>query len=465
MEHGQELPQGWGEVELVELFDFVIGGDWGKEPEFNDPEYGFAYCIRGAEFKNWKNDKGSTASLRKVKLKNIASRKLEFGDILVEISGGGPEQPVGRTVLIDQQALSLSPQIPKICTNFLRMCRSSKHINSNLLQIYLTFFYKSGEVVKYQGGSNNLRNLKFEDYSKILIPLPPLQEQHRIVAKIESLFSILDQSVASLKKAQQQLKTYRQAVLKWAFEGKLTGEVMGDDGDLPLGWGWVKMGDIFEVFVGSTPSRKVDSYWNGDINWVSSGEVAFNKIFSTKEKISKNGLQNSSCKLHPPGTVIMAMIGEGKTRCQVAVLENDATHNQNTAAIRLDKCDYLPNLLYFYLFFTYEKNRGIGSGNNQKALNKERVKNIEVLQIPLPTQQKIVAAIESRLSVCDKLEEQIGQSLQKAEALRQSILKKAFLGQLVPQDPADEPAERLLERIRAERAADIAGVKKTRKKQ
>ena len=79
----------------------------------------------------------------------------------------------------------------------------------------------------------------------------------------------------------------------------------------------------------------------------------------------------------------------------------------------------------------YEDNRRIGSGNNQKALNKERVKNIS---IPLPSieeQNKIVEAIESRLSVADKMEESINQSLQQAEALKQSILKRAFEGKLV----------------------------------
>ena len=86
-------------------------------------------------------------------------------------------------------------------------------------------------------------------------------------------------------------------------------------------------------------------------------------------------------------------------------------------------------------------------------LNEKIVKAVSVPVIPIPEQQQIVAEIESRLSVCDKLEETITQSLLQAEALRQSILKKAFAGKLVPQDPSDEPAEKLLARIRAERAA------------
>ena len=113
--------------------------------------------------------------------------------------------PVGRTVLIDKTALSHS-QYPKICTNFFRLYRPSSFLNAKYLNLFLNYFYKSGEVVRYQAGSNNLRNLKFNDYLLIRLPFPPLNEQHRIVAKIEELFSEIDKGVESLKTAKAQLK-------------------------------------------------------------------------------------------------------------------------------------------------------------------------------------------------------------------------------------------------------------------
>jgi type I restriction enzyme S subunit len=183
----------WKETRLENLFKFVIGGDWGKDLEESDPDYHEAYCIRGSEIRNWDKDKGKTAVLRKISSSSLEKRKLQEGDILVEISGGGPDQPVGRTVFIDNEVLAFEDDIPKICTNFLRLVRLVESINKKYVYYYLIYFYKTGEVVNYQGGSNNLRNLKFSEYSKIKIPVPPFPEQERIVAKLNILFEHLDQ--------------------------------------------------------------------------------------------------------------------------------------------------------------------------------------------------------------------------------------------------------------------------------
>lgn len=289
-------------------------------------------------------------------------------------------------------------------------------------------------------------------FEATLIPLPPTDTQQAIVAKLEELFSELDKGIEQLKAVQQQLKIYRQAVLKWAFEGKFTNENL-KDGELPEKWESVNIGDIFEVFIGSTPKRDIPKYWGGDINWVSSGEIAFCKISNTKEKITAEGLKNTSCKLHPAGTVMIAMIGEGKTRGQAAILKIEATHNQNTAAIRVDNKVYKSELLYYYLVLKYEENRKIGSGNNQKALNKERVKSIPIHILPIEEQQKIVQEIESRLSIADKMEETVSRSLQQVEVLRQSILKMAFEGRLVVTDTIETIKETT--KLQADKVSEI----------
>jgi type I restriction enzyme, S subunit len=261
---------------------------------------------------------------------------------------------------------------------------------------------------------------------------------------------------------------YRQQLNDWEATGKqgtkpkapktlppLTAEELAELPELPEGWAWVKFGQVFDIYVGSTPSRKRDDFWNGDINWISSGEVSFCRIKNTKEKITNTGYMNASTEIHPVGTVILAMIGEGKTRGQAAILDIKATHNQNTAAIRVCNSGLPSEYLYQYLFYQYENTRKSGSGNNQKALNKERVSDLKLPICDILEMNAIVSFFDEKLSVTDQLDQTLTAALQQAETLRQSILKKAFSGQLVPQDPSDEPASELLKRIQAEKAALI----------
>ena len=305
--------------------------------------------------------------------------------------------------------------------------------NDTIDNNYLYYILSSSLI--YQQFSNlakgsTVKNLNIEAVKQVIIKYPPLAEQLAIVYKIEELLSDLENGKQQLIIAQQQLKVYRQSLLKAAFEGKLTNEKVVES-ELPKHWKMSTIGDVFEVFIGSTPKRNKPNYWGGNINWLSSGEIAFCNIKNTREKITTEGLENTSCKVHPIGTVIIAMIGEGKTRGQAAILKVESSHNQNTAAIRVDNKTYKSELLYYYLVLKYEDNRRVGSGNNQKALNKERVKSIPIPIPPIKEQQLIVDELESKLTVCDKIEETIKEALLKSENLRQSILKKAFEGKLV----------------------------------
>ncbi|MGB7521850.1 MAG: restriction endonuclease subunit S, partial [Spirulinaceae cyanobacterium] len=177
---------------------------------------------------------------------------------------------------------------------------------------------------------------------------------------------------------------------------------MGDDlSDLPEGWVLVQLGEVFSIYVGATPSRKNKDFWGGKIPWVSSGEVAFCKIYKTVEKITRSGLKNSSTNIHPPGTILLGMIGEGKTRGQVAILEVAACNNQNSAAIRVSEASLSPQYIYYFLESEYQNTRRIGSGNNQQALNKTRVQRIYFPLPPLNEQHRIVAKIEELFSKLD----------------------------------------------------------------
>ena len=124
---------------------------------------------------------------------------------------------------------------------------------------------------------------------------------------------------------------------------------------------------------------------------------------------------------------MLAMIGEGKTRGQAAILDIQAAHNQNTAAILVSKTPCDPRYVYYFLQLNYNHTRRVGSGNNQKALNKERVRALHFPFAPFEEQRIIVNEIECRLSLCDDITKTVNYSLRQAEALRQSILNRAFM--------------------------------------
>ncbi|EPI2105765.1 restriction endonuclease subunit S [Providencia rettgeri] len=374
-------------------------------------------------------------------------------------------------------------------------------LNNKLLLHYLNQF-------DYQGYVNGGTRLKLtqSNMRTIPVPLPSLAEQKSIVDKLNTLLTKVEQSKARLERISDLLKAFRQSVLSAAVSGKLTEKWREEHSTLnaislteidsywssqyikfgkkrpnlniiapissiqtPKSWLNTNIGYIFDVYVGATPSRTVKDYWEGSIPWVSSSEVAFCRITSTKETISALGLSKTSTNLHPPGTVMLAMIGQGKTRGQVAILDIQACHNQNTAALRVPTGLVISEYLYFYLVKQYEETRRIGGGNNQQALNKSFVQSLEFLLPPFKEQQEIVRRIEELFTFADSIEQKANAALERVNNLTQSILAKAFRGELTADWRAANPdlisgensAESLLEKIKAERKA-LEPAKKTR---
>jgi type I restriction enzyme S subunit len=294
------------------------------------------------------------------------------------------------------------------------------------------------------------------DYSKRIIPLPPILEQYRIVAKIDALFSELENYVAVLKTIKGQLSIFRQVLLKWAFEGKLINTHNEE-------WIDTTLGEICKITSGGTPSREKPFYYSGNIPWIKTGEINWNLINDSEEHITSEAIENSSAKYFPPGTVLVAMYGQGLTRGRAAILGIKATTNQAVCAL-LPSGNINNLFLYYFFRYNYWSLREKAMGGNQLNLSVNLISNLKIKLPSKPEQLAIVSAIESRLSVCDKLEQTIDQTLALSASLRQSILKKAFEGRLVLQDPNDEPAEKLLERIKTEKAAVLAKQKQIRKR-
>lgn len=329
-----------------------------------------------------------------------------------------------------------------IANNIFRIIPNIKIENSFLINFLKSSLFKSKIIPK----GATMQALNFGLIKPVSIPIAPLVEQQAIVNKIEELFSSLDSGIADLKKAQDQLKIYRQAVLKKAFEG-----------DYPQ----KKIIEIADVNTGATPKRGNAKYWeSGTIPWVTSTVVNHEYVNEPSELITNTAIKETNCKIIPKGSLLVAMYGEGKTRGKCSELNIDAATNQALASITMsDENKDSKKFLKLFLLKNYEEIRLLSSGGVQPNLNLTIVKNTVV---PFPSaneQHQIVQEIESRLSVCDAVEQSITESLDKAQALRQSILKKAFEGKLLSEEEiakckADkdyEPASVLLEKMKTEK--------------
>lgn len=324
----------------------------------------------------------------------------------------------------------------------------------DLVNIKLAYYYM--QTIHLKGETH--KRFWISEYSQIPVPLAPLNEQKRILAKLEQLLTDLDKGIEYLETTQKQIRVYRQAVLQWAFEGKLTNKHVKEN-ELPKGWKWSPISDVIsELNQGWSPKCENTNSTSNDewaviktsaIQHINFEELENKRLPKHLIPRKQHELKNNDILITRAGPRIRVGVC-----CLVKNVRPKLLNCDKAYRIIADESKVLPvylvqvlNTPRFLKIIDKCKTGGSDSGLN---LTQTRFTSIE---IPLPKdieeQRRIISEIESRLSVCDKIEETIESSLQQAEALRLSIIKKAFEGKLVPQDPNDEPAEKLLERIRA----------------
>jgi type I restriction enzyme S subunit len=308
------------------------------------------------------------------------------------------------------------------------VCGIFENEQHDLNYLYWFLFYKRKDLIK-SGIGGAQPNISQTILKNLEVPLPPKEIQQQIVSRIEELFSELDNGIEELKTAQQQLNVYRQAVLKWAFEGKLTNEDI-KDGELPEEWKRTELGKICIIKRGKSKHRPRNepSLFGGKYPFIQTGDIrnANGGYISTyTQTYSELGLQQS--KLWPKGTLcitIAANIGE------TAILNFDACFPDSVVGLICNE-EVLLNKYTNYFFISYKsKLEEMAPATAQKNINVEILEKVQIPICSIEEQQQIVQEIESRLSVCDKIEETITNSLKQAEALRHSVLKKSFEGQL-----------------------------------
>ena len=312
-----------------------------------------------------------------------------------------------------------------------------------LLTRYVLLFFRYFEAQLASKGTGTTFKAITQDVVKNLeIPIPPLPEQERIVARIEELFSQLDAGVETLKKTKAQLAVYRQAVLKEAFEGRLTIHVPVN---LPLSWAssdetntlpaipeeWhyialKYLGDLGRGKSKHRPRNDPKLFVDGKYPFIQTGDVkaATNCITTFTKQYGEFGLSQS--KLWPKGTLCITI----------------AANIAETAFLGIDACfpdsvvGFTPNesILAEYVRYFVESQKirlwAFAPATAQKNINLDTLENLIVPYCSIDEQRVVISEIESRLSVCDSIEHTVDLALQQAEAMRQSILKDAFEGKL-----------------------------------
>ena len=463
------VPKGWNIVPTGQIYKIVGGGTpstsvddyWnGNIPWITSADIQGLKDIRHRKFVTQKGVQNSTTTL------------VPQGSIIVVTRVG-----LGKIGLAKQD----------IC--FSQDCQGLICNNSIVFPDYALYFLSTAvQSFKYESRGTTISGVTKKQLTELPFKLPPLPEQKRIVAKIEELFTRLDAGVEGLKKVKAELKRYRQAVLKCAFEGKLTADwrkknkdklepasklleriakerekqtkgkakkpPMLDKSELPEvpeGWEWARLADITDMSSGKAFKKK--EYAIKGVRLFQIANVSFgNTLWENIAYLPESYLETQSKLALRVGNVIMALnrpILNGELK--ICVLRKD-----DVPAIlyqRVGRFDFYADKVSPFFFYyarspLFLKQLRISlQGVDQPFVNKPKLLSIIIPLTSLVEQLAIVQEIERHFSITDEVEQTIEKSLKEADRLRQSILKKAFEGKLVPQDPADLPAAELLKQI------------------
>ena len=427
-----DLPRGWVRTTLEEISEIILG----QSP----PSSTYNTDGKGLPFYQGKLEFGKLYPTPR-KWCTAPKKIAEKGDVFISIRA-----PVGPT--------NLCPEKSAVGRG-LAAIRGLGGIQSFFI-LYLIRRFEN--EIANKGTGTTFNAITGNQLKNFEIPVPPLAEQRRIVAKLDTLFTQLDAAVDSLKQTQTQLQRYRRSILKAAFDGELTrkwregysdelepmsvSEISTLEGlpELPHGWVWTTLEGISEIILGQSPPS---STYNTDGEGLPfyQGKLEFGKLYPTPRKWC-----TKPKKIAKRGDVFISIRAPvGPTN----LCPEKSAVGRGLAAIR--GLHGIQPFFILYLLRRFENEiASRGTGTTFEAITGNQLKTFEIPLPSLAEQEQIVSELERHLLVADEVEATITSELRRAERLRQAILKQAFSGKLVPQDSNDEPVEILLARIKAE---------------
>ncbi len=291
-------------------------------------------------------------------------------------------------------------------------------------------FYRYGKGIVADLWSTN-----YSEMRNILLALPSLPEQTAIAAFLDRETAKIDALIAEQEKLIALLAEKRQATISHAVTRGLKPDAPMKDsgvvwlGDVPEHWGISALSYLASIATGSTPDRGKPNYWNGSIPWIKTGEVCWEPIHETEEFISEDALANSAVKIAQPGTLMMAMYGQGVTRGRVAILEIEATYNQACAAISFGP-RVLPEFGRYFFVAAYDHVRDGGNETSQMNLGAGIIAKIK---LPVPgtdEQAAIIEFLDAESMRLDTLQSEATRAITLLKERRSALIAAAVTGQI-----------------------------------
>jgi type I restriction enzyme, S subunit len=428
-----ELPPGWSKTTIGTLTEYMQRGKSPKYAEQSELPVINQKCIRWNE-------------LQLQHLKYIhpdqfdrwdKSRFIRPGDILWNSTGTGT---VGRAY----QVKSSDCVPPKVVDSHVTIVRHSPEIDARYLFNWIKSPAVQSKIEEMCDGTTNQIELSRVTIATTEIPLAPRREQTRITDQLDTLLTRIQACNDRFDAIPALLKRFRQTVWEAALNGGFLESLAISLRETST----VQISSIATVGTGSTPLRSNAQFFASiGTPWVTSSATSQAVINEAHEFVTAEAILAHRLKLFPKGTLLVAMYGEGKTRGQVAELGIEATINQACAAVVVDTKKALVAYVKIALQANYLNMRELAEGGNQPNLNLSKVKEFEIPLPSLEMQTTIVRRVNELFSIADKFEASCTIACNRAERLIPLLLAKAFRGELVPQDPTDEPASALLARL------------------
>jgi len=401
-----KLPDGWKWTRLGDVADFIGGGT----PDKSNHDY-------------W-NGIIPWASVKDIKGKFLFSTEDTITEIGLKESASNLCEKEG-LILVTRIAPGKAI-ISKIQTAINQDLKIIQTKENKLLLKYFFDFYE--DEIKNLSSGTTVKGIKLDVLEQIPFPLPPtLAEQQRIVNRIETMFAKLDQAQEKAQTVLDSFETRKAAILHKAF----TGQLRIDNEELTIDdWEDTTIGECCKLGSGGTPSKSHPEYYeNGDIPWLKTGEIDWNDIYDVEEKITNEGVENSSAKIFPAESVVVAMYGMGVTRGKAAIIKIPTTTNQ--AVCVLQPNEKLNNRFLFYYFMcNYWQIREQSVGGNQLNLSGKIIASFPIKLPPLNYQLSIVNFLDTVLEKESRAKEAAQTVLDQIALLKKSILARAFRGEL-----------------------------------